>query len=244
MAQPTWAAPAAGAPYEWLPTLDVPEPGRQRRLTVLLRWLLLIPQFIALFFLGVVAFFAVIAGWFAALVTGRLPDGLARYLSGFLAYETRVQAAATLLVDRYPPFALRPAAPYPVEIEVRPGPLNRLAVLFRIILMIPAAIVQSLLTSGWYAVAFVVWLIVLVLGRMPRPLFEATAAMLRYTVRFSAYLYLLASAYPKGLFGDAQDTPERVSATRPLLIGTGGKVLLVLFLVIGLAGGVAGNTSH
>lgn len=268
--QPMWATPEGAEPVEFLPELDMPDPGRQRRLTVLLRWLLLIPQFIAVFVLGVGAFFTVIVGWFAALFTGRLPAGVARYLGAFVAYETRVHASSMLLVDRYPPFALRPAAPYPVRIELRPGPLNRLAVFFRIILMIPAAIVQGLVTSGWYALGFFIWLITLVLGRMPRPLFEAGAATLRYSMRFNAYTFMLTSAYPKRLFGDG-DAPKAVSqgavpgvapgavpgtvpmaggaeaavsATRPLLLGTAAKVLVVVFLLVGLAGDVVGNTVH
>ncbi|MEU6852055.1 DUF4389 domain-containing protein [Actinacidiphila alni] len=251
--QPMWARPEPAGPVEWLPELDMPDPGRQRRLTVLLRWLLLIPQFIAVFVLGVGAFFTVVVGWFAALFTGRLPAGVARYLGAFVAYETRVHASSMLLVDRYPPFALRPAEPYPVRVELRPGPLNRLAVFFRIILMIPAAIVQGLVTSGWYALGFFFWLITLVLGRMPRPLFEASAATLRYSMRFSAYTFMLTSAYPKRLFGDgdAPKLPYRepapggeapASATRPLLLSTGAKVLVVVFLLVGLAGDVVGNT--
>ncbi len=53
-----WQAPPAAAPYpnEWLPTLDIPAPGAQNRLTVLFRLLLLIPQFIVLWVLSIVAF--------------------------------------------------------------------------------------------------------------------------------------------------------------------------------------------
>src|SRR4051812_11873289 len=107
MAQNDWASPLPRTSQEWLPALDVVEPARQRRLTVLLRWLLLLPQFIALWLLGIAAFVVTVIGWFAALVLGRLPDFAAEFLTGFLGYETRVGASAMLLVDRYPPFALR-----------------------------------------------------------------------------------------------------------------------------------------
>lgn len=239
---PSWAGEPEG-PWEWLPALDLPEPGRQRRLTVLLRLLLLVPHAIVLFFLGVGAFFVALVGWFAALVLGRLPEGLYRYLSAYVAYEARVGASAMLLVDRYPPFALHPGT-YPVRYETRPTHLNRLAVLFRVILVIPAAIIQSLVTSGWWALCFVWWLITLVLGRMPRPLFEATAATLRYSLRTTAYWLLITPAYPKRFFGDDPGEGDGVShsASRPLLVGTAGKVLLVLFLLLGLFGGGFGST--
>jgi hypothetical protein len=235
MAQTGWASTFPGASAEWLPALDIPEPGEQRRLTVLVRWLLLVPQFIALWLLGIAAFVVVVIGWFGALVLGRLPDFAAGYLSEFLGYATRVMASSMLLVDRYPPFALRAPEDYPVQVDVRPGELNRFAVFFRLLLVIPAAIVQGLLSTGWYTVSIIVWLVVLVLGRMPRPLFEATAAVLRFNMRVSAYLLLLTSAYPKRLFGDESTlTPRTVSATRPLLLSGAGKGLLVLFLVAGL----------
>ncbi|MFD7868210.1 DUF4389 domain-containing protein [Streptomyces sp. NPDC057682] len=237
MADAQWSpGRRSGDAEEFLPVLDLIEPARQRRLTVLFRLLLLIPHFIVLFFLGIAAFFTVVFGWFAALVLGRLPMPVFGFLAATLAYRTRVSANVMLLVDRYPPFTLTQPSDYPVCIDVRPTRLNRLAVLFRLILAIPAAIVQSLATTGWFALAVIWWLVTLVLGRMPKPLFEATAAVLRYEMRLSAYLSMLSPAYPKGLFGeDALSVPEGRgrSATRPLVLGTGGKVLLGIFLVVG-----------
>lgn len=239
----TWQGPTGGiGPPEFRPELDIPAPGRQRRWTVLLRWLLLIPQFVVVWVLSVLAVPAAIVGWFGALVLGRLPDPIERYLAGFVPYDTRVRASAMLLVDDYPPFRWDGDG-HPVRVDLRPGELNRLAVFFRLVLMIPAAIVQSLLTGGWYAAAFVIWLIVLVLGRMPDPLYGATAATLRYTTRFSAYVLMLTSAYPKGLFGDEGVPPVEAarSGTRPLMLSTGAKALVVLFLLLGLAGAVSGS---
>src|SRR5215472_11852918 len=46
------------------------------------------------------------------------------------------------------------------------------------------------------------WLIVLIRGRMPRPLYEAIAACLRYWARMKGYWYMLTDVYPSGLFGD------------------------------------------
>ncbi|MEZ0069617.1 type IV secretory pathway TrbD component [Streptacidiphilus sp. MAP12-20] len=234
MANQTWAAPVPPMPSsEVVPELDLPAPGRQRRWTVLLRWLLAVPHYVVLAVLGFIGFFVVVVGWFAALVLGRLPGPVARYLAGLLRYETRVYAYSMLLVDRYPPFAF--AAPdYPVQVELHPAELNRLAVLFRLILMIPAAIVQSLVMSGWYAVSFFVWLITLVMGRLPQPLFEATAATARFAMRFGAYSSMLTAAYPKRLFGDESlALAERRSASRPLLLSGAAKGLVVLFLVLG-----------
>ncbi|TDD62250.1 DUF4389 domain-containing protein [Actinomadura rubrisoli] len=231
MAETTAGAAPGG---EWRPTLDIDGPSEQSRVTVLFRAILLIPQVIVVVVLGIVADIVVIIGWFAALALGRLPDWAAGFLTGYLAWSVRVGAYGYLLVEQYPPFAWTPDA-YPVRVEVRPGSLNRLAVLFRIILIIPAAIVSNVVATGWVVAGFVIWLIVLIQGRMPPGLFEATAAVERYMMRVQAYGMLLTSAYPKDLFGDGEGGP-RVSATRPLTLSGTARNLMVLFIVLGVLG--------
>lgn len=277
---PGWQMPPQS--LEWLPVLEVTAPTRQRRLTVLLRLLLLIPHFVVLFVLNIIAVVVVVVGWFCALVLGRLPGFAHRYLAAFLAYQVRVSASAMLLVDRYPPFALGPTD-YPVQIELRQTRLNRLAVFFRLLLAIPAMIIQSLLDTGWWAVSLINWLVVLILGRTPAPLFQATAAIVRYTMRFDAYMLLLTSAYPKRLFGDppggtadpeaaartpvavgtpapgqhpydptampagslaTQETGDRTFSTHPLAMSTPGKVLLAIYLVLGIISSVLDATVY
>ncbi|MEU6661529.1 DUF4389 domain-containing protein [Streptomyces sp. NPDC046821] len=236
---------------EALPELDIPRPDRQNRLTVLLRLLLLVPHLVMLAVLSVVALFAVVVGWFSALLIGRLPDPVERYLAGFLGYDTRVNAYAMLLTGRFPTVELGDTMGYPVRVRVRQSVrLNRLAVFFRLVLVIPAAILESLVTAGWWAVSVIWWLIVLILGRMPLPLFEATAAVLRYRLRLGAYMLLLTSAYPKRLFGD-QTAPDAVvgtlsgpSATRPLFLGPYAKVLVGAFIAFGLIGGAANGSQY
>ncbi|MFC1413180.1 DUF4389 domain-containing protein [Streptacidiphilus sp. N1-12] len=246
MARETWAVspPVFPTTGEVLPELDLPEPGEQRRWTVLLRWLLLVPQYIVLVFLGIAGFLVMVLGWFAALVLGRLPGPIAWFLGGCLVYQTRVYAYGMLLVDRYPPFGFS-APDHPVQVELHPTELNRLAVLFRIILLIPAAIVESLVTTGWYAISIVIWLVALVLGRLPVPLFEATAAVTRYAMRLSAYVVLLTPAYPKHLFGDPVPSlvPPR-SASRPLILSGAAKALVLLFLLLGLLSTVFSSISR
>ncbi|MFD7598753.1 DUF4389 domain-containing protein [Kitasatospora sp. NPDC059812] len=90
-----------------------------------------------------------------------------------------------------------------------------------------------------------VWLVVLALGRMPQPLYEATVAVLRYRMRYTAYLTMLSSAYPKGMFGEEPGSePEGpASATRPLDLGGAGRGLLVLFLLLGLASWATGSVT-
>jgi hypothetical protein len=112
-----------------------------------------------------------------------------------------------LLTDVYPPFTLD-ESDYPVRFAIQPGRLTRLAVFFRIVLLIPAAVVGFLLSYGIATIAlFVTWLIALVTGRLPVSLHLALAAVLRFQVRYFGYGYLLTATYPTaGLFGDAPVT--------------------------------------
>lgn len=75
----------------------------------LVKWLLAIPHFVVLLVLDFAAVFAVIAAWFAIVVTGRYPRGIFDFLEGVLRWNNRVAAYALILVtDEYPPFRLEP----------------------------------------------------------------------------------------------------------------------------------------
>ncbi len=204
------AAEAATAPVVWV---SYAGPAPQRRLTIAFRIILAVPHFLYAGLLSLVSLFVVIAGWFAALVMGRLPAGMAEFLSRVVEYVARVNAYGLLLLtDRYPPFQLG-RGDYAVDVEVPADlRLNRAAVLFRIVLMIPAGIVVNLLGNGLSVVVFVAWLLALMTGRLPVPLFEAFAAVLRYQVRFYAYAAMLTSEYPRGLFGDRREESEPPTA--------------------------------
>lgn len=92
--------------------IDIDYPDAQRDLNrwlPLVKWLLAIPHFIVLVFLGIGAFFVVIFAWFAILFTGRYPRGLFDFVEGVFRWGARVEGYALLLVtDRYPPFSLQP----------------------------------------------------------------------------------------------------------------------------------------
>ena len=73
----------------------------------LVKWLLAIPHYIVLCFLGMAAVFCVIIAWFAILFTGRYPRSLFEFVVGVFRWWLRASAHALLLTtDRYPPFRL------------------------------------------------------------------------------------------------------------------------------------------
>jgi hypothetical protein len=177
-------------------------PERQNRWTVAFRPVLVLPQLVVVLALGIAALVLVVLGWLAALVTGRMPESFARFLAQYLSYGTRVSAYASFMLDAYPPFSFE--AGYPVNIAIRTGPVRRVAVLFRIFLVLPALLVVTAVSSGAGVCAFFIWLIVLVKGSMPPSLFDADAAANRFGARVFAYAGMLTSKYPGELLGDAR----------------------------------------
>jgi hypothetical protein len=236
------------APTPVLLTCDGPVP--QSRLTVLFRPFLVLPHLIVLGVLGIAAGLVAIIGWFGALATGRLPGFAAGFGTGYLRWQARVSGYATLLTGEYPPFS--PAdADYPIRVEAAPGPLSRLAVLFRLFLLIPCWIVQALAGAGVFVVLVAAWVIALVKGELPTALHEALSAVLRFQARVLGFALMLTSAYPSGLFGDlAQSAPGHRPAPGQLALSGGARKLVGAFVVLGLcaaagAGGTAiGLSSH
>jgi hypothetical protein len=92
--------------------LDYVYPDAQRDLNrglPLVKWLLAIPHYIVLAFLWIAVFFVVIVAWFAILFTGRYPRGMFDFVEGVIRWGARVVAYAFALVtDQYPPFRLAP----------------------------------------------------------------------------------------------------------------------------------------
>jgi len=91
---------------------DMPYPDAKNELNrwlPLVKWLLAIPHYVVLLFLGIAAFFVVVFAWFAILFTGRYPRSLFDFVLGVSRWYNRVLGYAVVLVtDEYPPFRLSP----------------------------------------------------------------------------------------------------------------------------------------
>jgi hypothetical protein len=228
------AGSSLGGPIPVYLAADPPQP--RDRITAALRIIWVIPQWFALIFVGIAALVVTVIGWFAALVSGELPEFAEEFLSGVLRWSARVGGYFYFLTDQYPPFSLDVHDDYPIRISIPPrAKLNRLAVLFRIILAIPAGIVSTVVGAGALFIAFAAWVCILVSGVEPIPLYEVLRVFIRYQMRVSAYFTMLTAEYPWGIMGDAsaQDAAPEASGWS-LVLSPGGRTAMIVTIVIGV----------
>ena len=228
------------------PQIDVfvPAPERQSRVVVFFRPLLVLPHVVVLWLIIAVGLVLTVLGWFAALALGRLPRWIASYQEHALEYYARTYAFAMLLDRRFPPFRW-PLGGYPLATRVQQSRVGRASVLFRLIIMIPARIAVSLVFAGAAVAAPLIWLLVLVRGRMPAPVHYALACVLRYQIRFDAYALMVTSVYPHELLGDGVvgHYPEERDWSLP--VTAGARRLVQIFVVLGLGyAGVMGYLGY
>jgi Domain of unknown function (DUF4389) len=186
----------------------------------LVKWLLLIPHFIALFFLWIGFFFVTVGAFFAILFTGRYPRRMFDFNVGILRWTWRVSyyGYSALGTDRYPPFTLAAVPDYPATLEVDyPERLSRGLVLIKWwLLAIPHYIITGVFVGGgtWLAsrstdaqwsggggglvglLVLVAAIILAVTGTYPRPLMDFVLGMDRWVLRLVAYAGLMTDTYP------------------------------------------------
>ena len=230
--------------------LGIPaSPPTQSRLSVLFRAILSIPLLTWVILLSFAVAFCVVVAWFSALFTRRIPTGLREFVINVLRYGAEVQAYESALVGRWPGFSLHRGPHSQVSLQITEFPLNRAAVFFRNVLSIPAALVMFLVNLGTYVLTALAWITALVFGRVARPVYQARMLALRFSTRYSAYVYMLTPTQPfAGFFGD-QDEPSSTTTPDPgvdpappplttrLHASKGGRVIFTLSLVAGVVMG-------
>ena len=185
----------------------------------LVKWVLLIPHFIVLFFLWI-AFIAVsVAAFFAILFTGRYPRGIFDFNVGVLRWSWRVgyYSYSALGTDAYPPFTLGDEPHYPARLSVTyPQQLSRGLVLVKWwLLALPQYLIIGVFTGSafagyneatngnwWYSsgliglLVFIAGIALLFADRYPRGLYDLVMGMNRWCFRVVAYAALMTDQYP------------------------------------------------
>jgi hypothetical protein len=192
--------PARVLPLAELPPhpvrLELSDHLERSRLTVLFRILLVIPHLIWLLLWSVLVVCAVVVAWLVALVIGRVPSALHRFMASWVRYATHVTAFLFVIGRPFPGF-VGAVGSYPVDIAIDPPQRqHRLVTLFRLPLVIPAVLLSGAYTAAVWLVAVLGWWAAVVTGRMPEGLRNLGAVCLRYSAQVNAYLFLLTDRYP------------------------------------------------
>ena len=191
----------------------------------LVKWLLLIPHYVVLFFLWLAFGLVTIVAFFAILVTGRYPHSLFAFNLGVLRWTWRVSyyGYSALGTDRYPPFSLGAEPGYPASLDIAyPGRLSRGLVLVKWwLLAIPQYLVLGVILGGsgtatttttrngatWTTVTsagsgllpllvFFAGVALLFTARYSTGLFAFVMGLNRWVLRVVAYAALMTDTYP------------------------------------------------
>jgi hypothetical protein len=194
-------------------SLYVTDDLRRSRLTVFFRPLLFIPHYIWLYLWSIVAAIVLVLNWLVALVIGRPAKPFQRFLGAYLRYSTTVFAYLFLIGNPFPGFTGERGS-YPIELEVptEPEKQNRLVTFFRILLVLPAALVSGGLLYVTYLTTFLAWWAALITGRMPRGFRDLGANALRYMGQVNSYTYLVTGRYPSASPYVGMVVPQAVAA--------------------------------
>jgi hypothetical protein len=169
---------------------------RRSRLTVFFRLPLSIPHVIWLLLWTIPALFAAIAQWFVTLFRGTPAAGLHRFLVRFVRYRLHVYAYLLLVANPFPGFAGQEGS-YPLDLEVAPpARQNRWKTGFRILLAVPAFVVDAALGGALFATAVLTWFYALFTGSGQWGFRNLAAYALRYDAQVEGYVYLLTDRYP------------------------------------------------
>jgi hypothetical protein len=179
----------------------------------LVKWLLLIPHYVVLFFLFIAALGVTLVAFFVILFTGRYPRGLFEFNVGVLRWAWRVgfYGYSALGTDRYPPFTIDRDPSYPASLEIAyPESLNNGLVLVKWLLVIPQGFILSVLLGSTVYVGdhvyrspglisllvFFAGVCLLFTGHYLAGAFELVIGLNRWVLRVCAYLFLFTDRYP------------------------------------------------
>lgn len=170
---------------------------RRSRLTVFFRLPLVFPHLLWLTLWSILALLATILNWPATLVRGRSPAALHRFLAAYVRYLISVNAFLYLVANPFPGFGGGAGAYPPLDTLIAPPERQgRWTVAFRLLLALPALLIQSAYSSLLTLVGIFGWFASLITGRMPKGLRGLGALALRYQAQWLGYTMLLTGSYP------------------------------------------------
>ncbi len=218
--EPVWQPPPAYplAPDAYPVNISYDRLARINRLWgipvvgILVRTILLIPHFILLALIAIVAALLSLVTWIPVLILGRFPGWGYRWIGGLMGWFVRVQAYLELLTPTYPPFSLS-GEEHPVTVRFDEGVrINRLwgipliGIWVRFIILIPHYIVLSFLNILATFLIWFTWVPVLFTGHQADVIYTIVGGYNRWYFRVLAYQFLMVDRYPP--FSLGEDDPR------------------------------------
>jgi hypothetical protein len=183
---------------------DIARQEEYNRFLPLVKWLLAIPHYFCLFFLGLASFVVILIAFFAVLFTGRYPEGMFNFVVGVHRWGWRVAAYVYLLTDEYPPFTLEDVPDYPARFTVDyPEHIDNWRPLVQWLLIIPFFIVAYVLTYLSLVLVFFAFFTILFTKQFNEGMFKLVVNALRWAARANTYEFWLVEEYPPFEFEDA-----------------------------------------
>lgn len=195
----------SGAPYAARLTVDYPP--KLDRLTTLLRIIWILP---------IAVIWSLVAGsddggrsggtllgglWLAIVlmiaVRAVYPRWWFEFARELTRFGARIGAYLALLTDRFPSTVDEQSVHLEIDYPDASRDLNRWLPLVKWLLAIPHYVVLAFLWIGAVVAVVVAWFAILITGRYPRPLFDYVVGVNRWSLRVSAYAFLLVTdRYP------------------------------------------------
>lgn len=169
------------------------------RATTFFRLILAIPWLIVAIFWGILFAFTHLFAWVAVVILGRYPEWLYNFNSGVVRFSIRVSAWVYLQTDEWPPFGLTDDPSYPIRVNIAPAAerQSRLKAFFRLILVLPVALILSYGTTYIQLLAGVIaWLTIVFRGYLPEGVNNMMTFVNSFHARVLGYIALLTDAYP------------------------------------------------
>ena len=167
------------------------------RFMPLIKWLILLPHYICLFFLAIGAMFVAFIAFFATLFTAKYPEGMWNYMVGVHRWALRVMAYNYLITDSYPPFTLEETADDTIQLLAEyPEHVSRWRPFFAWLICIPYAIVASLISMVAGICSFFAFFTIIFTKKIPQGLFNVIHNGFTWTLRSGFYSYWMSTEYP------------------------------------------------
>ncbi len=197
MAGTSPAVPAAATSSGYPVDVDMEHLPEYSRFMPMIKWLIVIPQYLVYFFVVIGAMFVAFAAFFATLFTAKYPEGMWNYMVGVHRWAMRVMAYQMLITDKYPPFTLQETPDDTIQLVAEyPEHVSRWRPLFAWLIVIPYAIVASLIFLVAQICSFFAFFTILFTKHIPDGLFNVIRNGFTWNLRTGFYSYWMSTEYP------------------------------------------------